>query len=213
MSSSSTLILAFYFVLFASIHSLLADFRFKRLVEESFGCGAARWYRLFYTLFAAFTVLPLLYGLYLFPGKVLYVAPTPWRWIMVAGQALAALTFAKAFLETKPLEFFGIKPKAESGGALIVRGLYCRVRNPLFLLALIFIWLVPFMTVNLLVLYILATVYFYLGSAHEERMLAKEFGEEYLAYKKVVPRMIPRLRCRYGTEPDSSESEGFFQQP
>ena len=53
------------------------------------------------------------------------------------------------------------------------------------------------MTDNLLVLYLIATVYFILGSVHEERILAEKFGAAYLEYRDEVPRFIPSPRCRY----------------
>jgi protein-S-isoprenylcysteine O-methyltransferase Ste14 len=126
---------------------------------------------------------------------------------MVALQAAAAFGLAKTLLEAGPLRFLGIRPEAGEG-QLIVRGIYCRTRNPLFLFALIFLWLTPVMTTNLLVLYIIATVYFYLGSVHEERMMAEEFGAAYLDYRDRVPKFIPRLRCEFpGTRVEAEGSE------
>jgi len=200
MFTKCTLVLALYLIGFASLHSLLADHRIKRRARRAFGKRVVRWYRLFFVIFATATLSPLLYLLYLFPGQILYLVPPPWRWIMVAGQLLAALALGKTLMEMRPLQFLGIVPDdgdGEDESELIVRGIYCRVRNPLFLLALIFLWLSPVMTENLLVLYLLATVYFYLGSIHEERMLAEKFGDAYREYQRQVPRIVPRLRCRY----------------
>jgi protein-S-isoprenylcysteine O-methyltransferase Ste14 len=200
MFTKYTLLLALYLVGFAGLHSLLAGTWAKRRAERALGRRAKRWYRLFFTLFAAATISPLLYLLYLFPGEILYLVPSPWRWLMIAGQVAAALIFAKTFLAMRPLQFLGIRPEdgeGEGDGELIVQGIYCRVRNPLFLLALIFLWLSPIMTENLLALYLIATVYFYLGSVHEERMLAEKFGDAYRDYQRRVPRIVPRLRCRY----------------
>ena len=49
----------------------------------------------------------------------------------------------------------------------------------------------PFMTTKLLVTYLLAFVYLYLGSLHWETRLLAQFGKEYVDYQKKVPRMIP----------------------
>jgi protein-S-isoprenylcysteine O-methyltransferase Ste14 len=196
MFSNSTLVLSLYLIGFAAVHSLLADRRVKDRAFRALGRRAMRWYRLFFTILAAVTLFPLLYLLYQFPGEVLYLAPSPWRWIMILGQVTAALALGKTLMEAGPLRFLGIRPD-DGEGELIIQGVYCRVRNPLFLFALIFLWLSPIMTDNLLVLYLLATVYFYLGSIHEERMLAEKFGEAYRDYQRRVPRIVPRLRCRY----------------
>jgi protein-S-isoprenylcysteine O-methyltransferase Ste14 len=196
MFSIYTLILALYLIGFAVLHSLLAGLMLKRRAFRALGRRAMRWYRLFFTIVAVVAIIPLLRMFYLFPGEVLYIVSSPWRWITISGQLLAALAFGKTFVETGPLRFLGIRPD-DGEGELIVQGVYCRVRNPLFLFALIFLWLSPIMTENLLVLYLLATVYFYLGSIHEERMLAEKFGDAYLDYQRRVPRIVPRLRCSY----------------
>ncbi|HII06836.1 MAG TPA: isoprenylcysteine carboxylmethyltransferase family protein [Methanotrichaceae archaeon] len=212
MSTSFNLILAFYLVGFAALHSLLAGLWLKRRARRAFGQRAMRWYRLVYSILTAVTLFPLLYLLYLFPGEVLYLVPSPWRWIMIFGQVLAALALGKTLLESGPLRFLGIRPddgEGEGEGELIIRGIYCRVRNPLFLFALIFFWLTPVMTDNLLVLYLLATIYFYLGSIHEERMLAEKFGDPYRDYQRRVPRIVPRLRCSF----PETKGEGRRGQP
>lgn len=196
MFTISTLILALYLVGFAALHSLLASLWAKGRARRALGDGAMRWYRLFFTLVAAATFLPLVYLLHLYPGVVLYSVPSPWFWMMLAGQGIAALAFARTFLAAGPLQFLGIRPD-DGGSKLIVRGLYCRTRNPLFLFGLLFLWLTTIMTDNLLVLYLIATAYFYLGSVHEERVLAEKFGAAYMEYQEKVPRFIPRLGCDY----------------
>ncbi|MDD4497107.1 MAG: isoprenylcysteine carboxylmethyltransferase family protein, partial [Methanosarcinaceae archaeon] len=67
------------------------------------------------------------------------------------------------------------------------------VRDPFLLSGLIIIWLTPFMTVNLLVIYILTTIYLYLGSLHWEKRLTSQFGDEYREYRKRVHRIIPHF--------------------
>lgn len=192
----SALLLSLYLIGFAAVHSLLAGTWAKNQAGRAFGKRAMRWYRFFFTLFSTSTLIPLLSLFYLFPGKILYLVPSPWRWIMIAGQLAAAFALAKTLMEAGPLQFLGIRPD-EGRSELIVQGFYCRVRNPLFLFALIFLWLSPIMTENLLVLYLIATVYFFLGSIHEERMLAEKLGDGYRDYQRRVPRIVPRLSCRY----------------
>ncbi len=50
-------------------------------------------------------------------------------------------------------------------------GFYGLIRNPLFLFAILILWLTPIMTQGLLAFNILATIYFYVGARHEERSL------------------------------------------
>lgn len=187
-----------YFVFFAFVHSLLADSAAKQVVRRTI-TSADRWYRLAYVLMAIVMVLPFLYILLFFPDRTLYVVPPPWRWLMMAGQALAALALLGALHQTGVSYFFGlaqISGRREEEGGLVTDGFYCHLRNPLFFFGALFLWLFPIMTVNLLAFNILATLYFYVGALHEEKSLLKEFGEKYEEYRRIVPMFFPILRCR-----------------
>jgi protein-S-isoprenylcysteine O-methyltransferase Ste14 len=134
----------------------------------------------------------------------LYAVPTPWRWLMIGGQVAALTGAAGAVLQTGPSYFLGLSQllaRRSTDDALQVRGFYCYVRHPLYLFAILFVWLTPAMTVNLATLYGLITFYFMVGSVHEEGRLATEFGAAYRAYQRQVPRLIPRPgRCYAAAE-------------
>jgi protein-S-isoprenylcysteine O-methyltransferase Ste14 len=90
----------------------------------------------------------------LLPGKVLYVAPSPWRWLMVAGQLLAVLAVAVSLLQTGAFHFLGISQlfadRPTQNTPLNLRGFYKWVRHPLYTFSLVFLWLSPVMTTNTL---------------------------------------------------------------
>ena len=115
----------------------------------------------------------------------------------MAGAAGAAVAVA----QTGVFRFVGLTQvlagQPEEGGPLQVRGLYCYVRHPSYFFSLVVIWLTPLMTINLLAVYLLFTLYFYLGSLHEESRLVAEFGAAYEVYRQHVPRLVPRLRRCY----------------
>jgi protein-S-isoprenylcysteine O-methyltransferase Ste14 len=75
---------------------------------------------------------------------------------------------------------------------MIVRGLYKWVRHPLYTAGLVFIWLIPLMTVNLLALNIGLSAYLVIGAYVEERKLMQIFGDDYRDYQERVPMIIPR---------------------
>lgn len=196
----SVLILIVFFVVYAAVHSLLASKPVKAWARRALGASADRWYRLAYNIFATVTILPLFVLLARLPDQMLYVVSTPWRWLMVGGQLLGLAGLAGALLQTSPLHFLGLAQLVTDQPAetesLEVSGFYCYVRHPLYSFSLIFIWLTPAMTVNLLTTYALFTLYFYLGSIHEEQRLLDEFGPAYADYQQQVPRLIPRPgRC------------------
>lgn len=80
---------------------------------------------------------------------------------------------------------------------LVVASLYCYVRNPM-ILSLIILQIgeaILFASYGIVALalfnFILNTIYFILS---EEPGLEKRFGQEYVEYKKNVPRWIPRSK-------------------
>ena len=134
----STIILAFNLVTFAVIHSLAASLPFKRLVRRVLGSKVEALYLPVYSFITLITLSPLAYLLYKFPGRILYRIPSPWRWLMVGGQLIAAI----------------LAPEATP---LNIQGIYKWIRDPLLLSGLVVMLLTPFMTVNLLVIYFLTT--------------------------------------------------------
>jgi protein-S-isoprenylcysteine O-methyltransferase Ste14 len=196
----SILAITLFLVVYAGLHSLLASLPVKNWARQALGPGVDRWYRLVYNIFAVATLLPLFPMLALLPDRTLYLAPSPWRWLMGAGQLAALAGLGLAFLQTNPWHFLGLAQlmtlQSDLNGSLVVRGLYCRIRHPLYFFSLLLLWLTPAMTVNLLATYLVFTLYFYLGSIFEERRLVAEFGQAYREYQRIVPRLIPRPgRC------------------
>jgi protein-S-isoprenylcysteine O-methyltransferase Ste14 len=197
---SSVLILTGYFVAWAVVHSLTASLRCKNWVRRTLGPWTDRWYRLAYATFAGISGLPLLLMVALLPNRTLYVVPSPWRWMMIGGQILALVALAGAVLQTGPSYFLGLSQllaeRSAQAESLQVRGFYCWVRHPLYLFSIIFLWLTPSMSANLLTFYALIALYFAIGSLHEESRLQVEFGDAYRDYQRQVSWLIPRPgRC------------------
>lgn len=196
--ASSAVVMASYFLVFASVHSLLADPRLKRWAKERSGGALDRWGRLAFNLLALIMLLPFIYILLYLPDEVIYIASWPAFGLMAAAHLLAAALLLVTLSQTGVLDFLGLEMILRPGRrrALVTRGMYCHLRNPLFLFAILFLWTSPIMTINLLTFNVMATSYFYLGALHEERSLKEEFGEAYEDYRQRVPMFIPRLRCR-----------------
>jgi len=187
-----SLIQVAYLVVFATMHSLLASKQVKSFAWRIFGPGMDRWYMTFFTIFAVITFLPLAIMLLLFPGRKLYVIRSPWRWLMVGVQLLSGAWLVKGFADSP--HRFSISQqlsKSKETKPLMPRGVYCYVRDPFLISGLLGMLMTPFMTTRLLVTYLLASVYLYLGSLHWETRLLAQFGKEYVDYQKKLPRMIP----------------------
>ncbi len=192
---SSVIILSAYFILWALIHTALASIRVKKWAEKLFGPDARKFYRLFYVIFAALSIAPLAVLVFTLPDSVIYAVSSPWSWVMRAGQVLTFGLLVWTVIQTEALDFLGIEQiqdkSEERNTRLQKRGLFNISRHPMYFSSILLMWLSPVMTVNRLTVYIGITLYFYLGSIHEEQLLVAQFGKDYVRYRKEVPRIIP----------------------
>ena len=181
--------------LWGIIHSVMASLGFKSLLRRILGDGVMRFYRLIYNAFSVLSFAPILYLMAVLPNRDLYQVPSPWNYLMLAGQGLSVLLLFVAVLQTDTLAFIGLRQiiSDEKKGKLVTSGLYRFVRHPLYTFGLLILWLTPNMTVNSLAFYVSLTIYILVGAYFEERKLLREFGHEYVAYKSVTPMLIPGL--------------------
>ena len=187
-------------ILWGVVHTALASHGFKHAVRNLIGAPAFdRVYRFSYNLFAVASFFPIFMMLLEFPDRMLYSIPSPWMYLMVVGQGIAAIAMIAAVMQTGLWEFVGLSQFSPYYGetkpsGLINDGLYAYVRHPIYLAALVFIWLSPEMTLNRLVLWAVLSIYIVIGAYFEERKLLREFGSEYADYKARTPMLIPYWR-------------------
>ena len=189
----SIFILLLALAIWGVVHSFLASHLAKDLFRLK--VGNMNFYRLAYNIFAVISFLPILYLMATLPNQLVYEVPSPWNLVMFGGQLLSGLLLLIAFLQTDSLSFIGLRQlfEKEKSGALVTRGLYRVVRHPLYTFSLLFVWLTPTVSQNSLTVYIGATVYTLIGAYFEERKLLRDFGDDYAAYKRNTPMLIPGL--------------------
>lgn len=178
------------------VHSFLASLWFKERLNAWLGDAASRWYRLVYNLFAVISLLPVLVLPAVLPDRRLYVIPSPWIYLSIAGQLLAVVALAVGLFQTGVWSFLGLRQLVggeDRPSQMVVKGLYRYMRHPLYTAGLVFIWLVPVMTVNILCLNAGLSLYLVVGAYFEERKLKREFGEAYVRYQERTPMFIPWL--------------------
>ncbi len=179
------------------VHSLLASNLFKNFMRRTLGDGLMHLYRLGYNIFAVLSFLPILYLMLTLPDQPLYSVPSPWHYLMLAGQALSALLLMISLLQTDVLSFIGVSQlftNEEKPSRLVTTGLYRYIRHPLYTFGLLFIWLSPAVSLNTFVFYIGLTIYILIGAYFEERKLLREFGQAYEAYRRGTPMLVPWLK-------------------
>lgn len=182
----------------ACLHSWLASFRTKQLLNEVIGDGLDRYYRLLYNLFAFLTLLPILAMVVLLPARLLWYIPMPWLGLSLLIQVLAviSLLYSLSLIEVKV--FLGLRqlsqPDAETSGKLVTRRLYRIVRHPLYLFSMIILWLIPWMTDLVFAFVTASSIYFLIGTIPEERKMVIIFGKDYQDYQSRVPRIFPNIK-------------------
>jgi protein-S-isoprenylcysteine O-methyltransferase Ste14 len=180
---------------FGVLHSLLASNRIKNLASRIFSGIFPRHYRLFFSVMAAVSSLAYFGAVLLFPDQPLYRIRPPWLYLTLILQLAAGIAFIAALFQNSLLGFSGLasllKKEVSREERLTTSGFYRYTRHPLYLFALIMLWLLPVVTWNILALAIGVTVYTLIGSLLEERRLAQQFGQEYLDYQKRTPWLIP----------------------
>jgi protein-S-isoprenylcysteine O-methyltransferase Ste14 len=190
------------FFLWAAVHSVTASRRFKEMARQRMGARAYDgMYRLLYNLLAVVTLLPVLIaGSMALPHAILWQISRPLNLLFVGIQLLGLAGLLVSLLQTDFMRFAGLgqfvryltgKADVNPQPVLLTGGAYKLVRHPLYFFSLLVLWFAPTMTISLLLFNVAATVYFWVGSGHEERRLSAVFGEQYDAYRKRVPRLLP----------------------
>lgn len=189
------LILAGLWILYCFLHSLMASQSFKQKVQSLAGSGY-RYYRLFYTLFAAFSLAGVIYyqvtidTLSVFQPALLTTVVG--SLLGVTGLVIMFICIKKYFLSLSGLKsLYQEAPSAE----LMIRGIHRYLRHPLYLGTFLFIWglWVVFPSLGLLVADVVITAYTLYAIQLEEDKLVLEFGEKYRQYQKEVPKLLPRF--------------------
>jgi protein-S-isoprenylcysteine O-methyltransferase Ste14 len=185
---------------YGGLHSWLASLQAKALARQKLGRLADRAYRLTYNFVAVISLLPVLILPAVLPDRALYTIPFPWVLLTLSIQGLSALILLIGLLQTGLWSFIGLEqllaPPDRRPSELVVNGLYRWVRHPLYTAGLIFIWLTPVMTWNVLALNLGLSAYLYVGALFEERKLLREFGQAYRDYRQRTPMFFPRLARR-----------------
>lgn len=185
------------FALYGILHSFLASRGAKEWARKQFGEQVFdRTYRLFFNFVGVITLLPILFLVVWLPNQPLYSVPVFWRPFMLAGQVAAVLILTAALNKTDALDFAGLRQLGKKAEAppLIVDGVYRWMRHPLYTGSMLFLWLIPEVSVDFFALNIAFTLYFIIGAIFEERKLERYFGKAYQEYKARTPMFVPGLR-------------------
>ena len=184
---------------FAVLHSLTARAPWKRLLGRWVPAGLER---STYVLIAAGSLTALVWLWRPLP-QPLWRVETAWLATLVQALSAAGWLLCLAAVHTLGhLRLFGLEPAwrwavgaTEREPALVERGVYARVRHPLYLGFLVGVWAAPTMSRGHLLFAAATTGYILIGLVFEERELARRFGADFREFRRRVPRFWPRLRA------------------
>lgn len=190
------LLLALFWGLFCSIHSVLAADRVKEWVRTHIQ-GLYPYYRLVYNLIALATLSGTIYYHGSLPEQDLFRTPAGtdvlgWTLIVIGGVIVGWSIRGYDTSEMLGMRQIGERfPQAHD--TLNTGGFNSYVRHPLYFGSLLFIWgfLIERATLAMLIAAILLTGYLYVGVRLEEQKLVRAFGKAYRNYQQRVPMLIP----------------------
>jgi len=189
------IILATLWILYCVLHSVLASEWVKKKMRQWLADN--KWYRIAYSLFAFISLIALFYYQLKTNTVQLFLAThsilTAGIILSTSGLLLMLVCIRKYFMNLSGLRNLFIE---NFSNELQITGVHRHVRHPLYLGTFCFIWglflLFPYL--SLLVANIIITVYTLIGINLEEKKLMAEFGERYVKYRKVVPKLFPSLK-------------------
>jgi protein-S-isoprenylcysteine O-methyltransferase Ste14 len=189
------------FFLFASSHSILAAFDVKKRITEKIGTKIA-FYRLFYNV-SSVLIFIAVYYLSPKPQLLIYDLQFPYDLVIFTIQVLGIIGFFWAGSYINMKEFLGLSQikryyegtykldDLDEYHELVIRGPFKISRHPIYFFSIVILGFRSTMDLFYLIFFICIVVYFYVGSVYEEKSLEKRYGDVYLNYKRLVPRLIP----------------------
>ncbi len=177
-------------LIFAVSHSLLASQRCKQWVYQRV-LPEPR-YRLLYSLIAIVATAGWVLYVHQLPDRPLYQSDGLLWWLLVSVQALGAVVALTAFQPIDGLVFLGLRKAPAINDPFVERGIYRRLRHPMYSGAMLILLAAPEQSWNGLHFTLVICLYFIIGSRYEEaRMLAAH--PEYEAYRRRVAAFVPRF--------------------
>jgi len=188
------IILAILWIAYGVLHSVLASVGVKQKMQRLLG-DRFKHYRLAYTLFA-FLSLVAVVGYQIRIETIHFYKPS---FLVVALGYLVTITGFGIMLTCIKKYFMSLSGlrslfRETTYPELIISGIHRYVRHPLYLGTFLFIWglsiLFPYL--SLVIANAVITAYTLAAIPFEESKLIDEFGDQYVAYKRTVPKLIPK---------------------
>jgi len=195
------ILLSIVWVLYFSLHSVLASNKVKTAVKIKIG-AKYKFYRISFNIISTLFLALILLGQFSIPPQYIYTANiyTNILGVSLFLAGIIAMNFAIKTFNTQ--EFLGIQQLNKTTEIentkslhLTTTGFYALVRHPLyFATLLLIIGAFIFMpSIANLIFTAIVIIYLPIGVYFEEKKLIEEFGQDYLQYQKEVKAVIPYI--------------------
>jgi len=179
------------------MHSLLISRSvvsfFKGILQQRFA-----YYRLYYNIFSFITLLPILKYQFSLSEIVFWDWPGFWLLLKIALYITAFIMFYGGYrvydmhyvLGLKQIREFSEEAQTEPI-PFRTSGLLEYIRHPWYSGGILLVWGFGYISDVSLVIKVILTAYFIIGTKLEEKKLVAEIGEPYRQYCRRVPMLIP----------------------
>ncbi|RZS95283.1 methyltransferase family protein [Cecembia calidifontis] len=189
------ILLALFWGIYYSLHTLLASLAFKNKIRSKMGT-AYPWYRLLYSLFSAVGLLAILVYGAMIEKRILLANTDFTTYLAYMFAAFGTIIIVKSMKHFSLSSFVGLKPHddLEERPEFVRKGMHAYVRHPLYAgLLLIFLGFFFFDPVLASLIHLICLIiYLPMGIYFEEKKLIQLYGKSYTQYKKEVPALFPR---------------------
>ena len=191
------ILLSIALILWCFLHSALISVTLVQALQKRLG-SAFKFYRLFYNLVAALSLIPVYLLMRSMPAVPLFQWSGVWIIVQMALLAGGAFLLVAGSRVYDGMQFLGLRQifsarhdigLTESGG-LHISGILEITRHPWYLAGLLVLWARDIDSVSLVV-NIIFSLYLIIGAKIEEKKLVREFGEAYVEYQSRVSMLVP----------------------
>ncbi len=182
-------------VLWCSLHSALISITVTEYLKRKLGDGF-RYYRLFFNIFSLGTVVPLFYYSASIRGETIFSWEGPLAVVPYLLKAAGISLFIAGGRNYSLSQLLGIHPilarkeNPSDSDTFVVSGIHKMTRHPWYLGGILLVWAED-LSLSTILVNLVITFYFVIGTLLEERKLAREFGEPYREYQKNVSMLFP----------------------
>lgn len=190
-------ILALLWITWCTLHSALIGLGVTSALRRRLP-NAFRYYRIFYNLFAAVSLLPVLVYSYSLRGEMIVAWSSPWRIVPIGLGVLAGMFFLAGARRYDLRQFIGLRQLEDEKTCSVLTddctldtgGVLSVVRHPWYSGGILIVWARPLDTAAI-VTNLIFCGYFVVGALLEERKLIVQFGQQYRDYQKRVSMLLP----------------------